>query len=342
MKRTSIGGQGVLEGVMMRSPETTAIAVRRECGEIVTQKEETKSLSARYKILGIPIIRGVVNFVEMLVSGVKTITDAAKMYDPEDEELEPSKTEKAIAEKTGKSPMDVAIFFAVIIAVVVAVGLFFILPNLITGWITPYVDSAFGKNLIDGVIRVGMFLVYLFAISNMKDIRRLFGYHGAEHKVINCFEHDMPLDVEHARQNTRLHPRCGTSFLLIVMIISILLFTLLGWSDSWLIRISLRLAMLPVVAGVSYEILKLVAKYDNKFTMALRKPGMALQYLTTREPDDGMIEVALVSFLAAEGNMTDEEIAALAEKYGHKIDGSPVEKGECAADTQEAVLETNE
>ncbi|WP_066684269.1 DUF1385 domain-containing protein [Christensenella intestinihominis] len=342
MKRTSIGGQSVLEGVMMRSPETTAIAVRRECGEIVTQKQDTKSLSARYKILGVPIIRGVVNFVEMLVSGVKTITDAAKMYDPEDEELEPSKTDKAIAEKTGKNPMDVAIFFAVIIAVVIAVGLFFILPNLITGWITPYVDSALGKNLIDGIIRVAMFLIYLFAISRMKDIKRLFGYHGAEHKVINCFEHDMPLDVEHARENTRLHPRCGTSFLLIVMIISILLFTLLGWSDNWLVRIGLRLAMLPIVAGVSYEVLKLVAKYDNKFTMALRKPGMALQYLTTREPDDGMLEVAIISFLAAEGKMTDEEIDALAEKYGHTIDGSPVQKRACAADTEEVVLGANE
>ncbi len=333
MKRTSIGGQGVLEGVMMRSPETTAIAVRRESGEIVTQKQASQSLSMKYKILGIPIIRGVVNFVEMLVSGVKTITDAAKMYDPEDDEMEPSKADEFIAEKTGKNPMDVAIFFAVVIALVIAVGLFFILPNLITGWITPYVDSAFGKNLIDGLIRVGMFLVYMVAISNMKDIKRLFGYHGAEHKVINCFEHDMPMDVEHARENTRLHPRCGTSFLLIVMIISILLFTLLGWSENWAVRIGLRLLMLPIVAGVSYEILKLVAKYDNKFTMALRKPGMALQYLTTREPDDGMIEVALVSFLAAEGEKSDEELDELARKYSHKIDGSPADTKDAAADT---------
>ena len=135
------------------------------------------------------------------------------------------------------------------------------------------------------------------------------------HKVINCFEHDMPMDVEHARQNTRLHPRCGTSFLLIVMIISILLFTLLGWSDNWAVRIGLRLAMLPIVAGVSYEVLKLLAKYENKFTEALRKPGMALQYLTTREPDDGMLEVALVSFLAAEDKKTDEEIDKMARDY---------------------------
>lgn len=316
---------------MMRSPETTAIAVRRESGEIVTQKQRSQSLSARYKILNVPIIRGVVNFVEMMISGVKTITDAAKMYDPEDDEMEPSKADEFIAEKTGKNPMDVAIFFAVVIALVIAVGLFFILPNLITGWITPYIDSSLGKNLVDGLIRVGMFLIYLVAISNMKDIKRLFGYHGAEHKVINCFEHDMPMDVEHARENTRLHPRCGTSFLLIVMIISILLFTLLGWSENWAIRIGLRLLMLPVVAGVSYEILKLVAKYDNKFTMALRKPGMALQYLTTREPDDGMIEVALVSFLAAEDKKTDEEIDELARKYSHKIDGSPADFKDMAA-----------
>ena len=235
--------------------------------------------------------------------------------------------DEAIAAKTGKSPMDVAIFFAVLVAIVIAVGLFFILPNLITGWITPYVHSAIGKNLVDGLIRVGMFVAYLVVISNMKDIKRLFGYHGAEHKVINCFEHDMPMDVEHARQNTRLHPRCGTSFLLIVMIISILLFTLLGWSDNWAVRIGLRLAMLPVVAGVSYEVLKLLARYENKFVAALRKPGMALQYLTTREPDDGMIEVALVSFLAAEGKTSDADIQDLAVRYSHKIDGSPADFG---------------
>ncbi|MEA4853859.1 MAG: DUF1385 domain-containing protein [Christensenella sp.] len=327
MKRTSIGGQGVLEGVMMRSPEYTAIAVRRDSGEVVTQKQPTQLLATRYKILGVPIIRGVVNFVEMMVMGVKTITDAARMYDPEDDEMEPGKMDEAIAAKTGKSPMDVAIFFAVLVAIVIAVGLFFILPNLITGWITPYVHSAIGKNLIDGLIRVGMFVAYLVVISNMKDIKRLFGYHGAEHKVINCFEHDMPMDVEHARQNTRLHPRCGTSFLLIVMIISILLFTLLGWSDNWAVRIGLRLAMLPVVAGVSYEVLKLLARYENKFVAALRKPGMALQYLTTREPDDGMIEVALVSFLAAEGKTSDTDIQDLAVRYSHKIDGSPADFG---------------
>ncbi|MEG0251668.1 MAG: DUF1385 domain-containing protein [Christensenellaceae bacterium] len=317
MKRTSIGGQGVLEGVMMRSPKITAIAVRRDTGEIVTQKKETQSLSARNKFFGLPIIRGVVNFVEMLFMGVKTITDAAKMYDPTEDEMEPSKTDTFIAKKTGKNPMDVAIFFAVLIAVVLAVLLFFILPNLITGWITPYVESGIAKNLIDGLVRITIFIIYLVIISNMKDIKRLFGYHGAEHKVINCYEHDKPLDVEHAKACSRLHPRCGTSFLLIVMVISILLFSLLGWSDNWFLRIGLRLLMLPIVAGVSYEVLKLLAKKDNWFTNAVRKPGMALQRLTTREPDDQMIETALVSFLAAEGEKTDEEIAELVKQYSH-------------------------
>ncbi len=320
MKKTNIGGQGVLEGVMMRSEKYSAIAVRREPGNIVTQKKDVNMLKTKYKILGVPIIRGVVNFVEMLISGVKTITDSARMYDPEmAEDEKPSKAEEFIAKKTGKDSMDVAIFFAVVFALVLAVGLFFILPNLITGWITPYINVPILKNLVDGLIRISVFIIYMAAITNMKDIKRLFGYHGAEHKVINCYEHDMPLDVEHARQSSRFHPRCGTSFLLIVMIISILIFSLLGWSDNWLIRILLRLAMLPIVAGVSYEVLKFLGRHENLAVRILRAPGMALQHLSTREPDDNMIEVALVAFQMAEGERSDEEIEALVKKYSHEI-----------------------
>ncbi len=320
MKKTNIGGQAVLEGVMMRSEHTTGIAVRKETGEIVTQKKPTKPLSAKYKIVKLPIIRGVVNFFEMLILGVKTITDAAKLYDPEmAEEEKPSKAEEFIAKKTGKDSMDVAIFFAVIMAVALAVGLFFILPNLITGWITPYVDQPILKNLIDGLVRITIFISYMAIISNMKDIKRLFAYHGAEHKVIHCYEHEMPLDVEHAKKCSRLHPRCGTSFLLIVMTISILLFSLLGWSDNAFVRIALRLAMLPVVAGVSYEMLKLLAKKDNCVTNFLRKPGMLLQKLSTREPDEEMLETAILSFRVAEGVLSDEEIAELTQKFSKKV-----------------------
>ncbi len=320
MKKTNIGGQGVLEGVMMRSPKITAIAVRQEKGNLVTQKKETQPLSSKYKILGVPIIRGVVSFIEMLVLGVSTITDAAKMYDPEAaEEEKPTKAEAFIAEKTGKNPMDVAIFFAVLIAIVLAVVLFFILPNLITGWITPYIEQPILKNFVDGGVRVAIFSAYMVIITSMKDIKRLFGYHGAEHKVINCFEKDMPLTVESAMQCSRFHPRCGTSFLLIVMIISILLFSLLGWSDNWAIRILTRLAMLPVVAGVSYEILKWLGNMENGFTKAVRAPGMALQRLSTREPDESMVETALVSFQIALGEMTDEETETLVRQYSREI-----------------------
>lgn len=339
MKRTSIGGQAVIEGVMMRSEQSTGIAVRQEPGNIVTDQKPTKSMSQKHGFFRVPIIRGVVNFVEMLILGVKTITDAAKMYDPEiSEEEETTKAERFIAEKTNKSPMDVAIFFAVIIAVVLAIGLFFILPNLLTGWLTSAIEDSHSifKNLIDGAVRVCIFVVYLVIITNMRDIKRMFGYHGAEHKTINCFEHEEPLTVENVRKHSRLHPRCGTSFLLIVMIISILLFSVLGWSDNWAVRIALRLAMLPIVAGVSYEVLKLLAKKENAFTGALRKPGMALQRLTTREPDDAMLEVAIVSFRLAENEMTAEEIEALAQSYEREpqVIFSEKEKKEAAKGTE--------
>ncbi|MGI6152366.1 MAG: DUF1385 domain-containing protein [Christensenellaceae bacterium] len=319
MKKTNIGGQAVLEGVMMRSEKAMAIAVRREDGNIVTDSKENNPLHKKYKILKFPIIRGVVNFVEMLVSGVKTITDAAKLYDPEiAEEEEPSKFEKFVAKKTGKDPLDVAMVFAVVIALVLAVGMFYVLPNLLTGWITPHItDAPILKNLIDGGIRVAIFIVYLLIITRMGEIKRLFGYHGAEHKTINCYEHEDPLDVEHVKKHSRLHPRCGTSFMLIVMIISILLFSLLlGWNDEHPVtRILLRLALLPLVAGVSYEVLKLLARADNVLVRAIRKPGMALQRITTREPDDGMIEAAIIAFRLAEGEMSAEEIEELQKSF---------------------------
>lgn len=317
MKKTRTGGQAVLEGVMMRSTKNTAIAVRRENGEIAAEVKPTKSFSQKHAFFRAPIVRGVVNFVESLVLGIKTITDALKIYDPQmaEEEEKPNKAEEFIAKKTGKDPLDVAIFFAVLIAVVLAVGLFFILPNLVTGWLTPYVTQPIIKNLIDGGIRIAVFIVYLVIITNMKEIKRLFAYHGAEHKTINCYESEKPLDVAHVRECSRLHPRCGTSFLFLVIIISILLFSLFGWSENPLIRIGLRLAMLPVVAGVSYEFLRFLGWSDSAFARAVRKPGMALQRLTTREPDDSMIEVAIVSFKMAEGETAAEDIEALRQSY---------------------------
>ena len=318
MKKSSIGGQGVLEGVMMRSPKYTGIAVRRESGEMVISKKENHPIAEKYPVLGIPVLRGVVNFVEMLYSGVKTITDSAKMYDEEAKpEVSPNKVDEFIAKKTGKDAMDIAMGFSVVAAVLMAIGLFFLLPNFITGLLSENVDHSIIKNLIDGLIRLGIFFAYVAIISNLKDIKRLYGYHGAEHKVINCYEHEMPMDVEHAQKCSTRHPRCGTSFLLIVMAISIFCFCFLGWNDNPLYRMLTRIAMLPVVAGLSYEVLKLVAKYENSLTRFLRKPGMALQAFTTREPEDGMVEAALMAFFVAENEMSKEETEEKRLQFSH-------------------------
>jgi uncharacterized protein YqhQ len=337
MKKTNIGGQGVLEGVMMQSETTVAIAVRRQSGQIVLQKKKVGLLSRKNKFLSLPIIRGIAQFVQTLFNGVVTITDAAKMYDESSaEDMKPNKAEEFIARKTGKSSMDVAIFFAVVVAVLLAAGLFFVLPNVLTGLIAGYVNHPTLMNVIDGAVRLSIFLIYLYVITFLPDIKRLFAYHGAEHKTINCFEHECEMNVKSAQKFTTRHPRCGTSYLLFVMVVSIFLFSLLGWNENPFIRVGARLLMLPLVAGVSYEFLKLAAKYENALTRALRMPGMALQGLTTKEPDDSMVEVALISFLAAEGERSDEEIEQLIAAYSHvkeeeKAEG---EKKEQAAGAQ--------
>ncbi len=335
MKKTNIGGQGVLEGVMMQSEKTVAIAVRRESGQIVLQKKNIGLLSRKNKFLSLPIIRGVAQFVQMLFNGVVTITDAAKMYDESmAEDMKPNKAEEFIAKKTGKSSMDVAIFFAVVVAVLLAVGLFFVLPNVLTGFIADLVNQPTMMNVIDGLVRLGIFLVYLYVITLIPDIKRLFSYHGAEHKVINCYEHECEMNVSNAQKFTTRHPRCGTSYLLLVMVISVFLFSLLGWNENPFVRVGTRLLMLPLVAGVSYEFLKLVAKYENTLTRILRAPGMALQSLTTKEPDDSMVEVALVSFLAAEGERSEEEMNELISAYSHVREEKKTEEKQAGQNAQ--------
>jgi uncharacterized protein YqhQ len=326
MKRSSIGGQGVLEGVMMRSETCTGIAVRRENGELAIKEKKNKSLSEKNFFYRVPVIRGVLSFVEMLYEGVKTITDAVKLYDESmaEEQMKPNKAETFIAKKTGKDAMDVTMFFAVLLALVLAVVLFFIVPNILTGFIEPFLPNDIIKNLCDGVIRLLIFFGYMIAITFMPDIKRLFAYHGAEHKVINCYEHDKEMTVKNAQSFTTRHPRCGTSYLLLVMIISILVFSLFGWNENPFARIGIRLALLPVVAGVSYEVLKLVAKYENGLTRILRAPGLALQGLSTREPDDSMVEAALLAFYIAEDTHSQEDIEALRQSYSRakKEDGN--------------------
>lgn len=321
MKNCQIGGQAVLEGVMMASRTENALAVRLEDGSISTKKWNRKVRTI--KIAKWPVFRGVFSLVDSLTMGVGTITDAAKMLDEDAAEAQPSKFEKFIAKKTGKDAMDVMMVFAVVIAILLAVGLFFFLPTLITGWISKSIESSLLINLIDGLVRICIFLGYLLLIRLLSDIKRTFMYHGAEHKTLACFENDQELTVENVRKMSRLHPRCGTAFLLIVMVITVLIFTLLGWSKNPFIRLGTRLLMIPIVAGLAYEVLRFAASHDNWFVRALRWPGLQLQRLTTAEPDDQMIECAILAFAMVEGSFTDEQIAEMKEKFDRR---SPEEK----------------
>lgn len=335
MKICQIGGQGVLEGVMMRGPKISAIAVRKSNQEIVLKKTNFVSKTKKNKFLGLPVIRGVVAFFEMMVLGVKTISDSAELYDADAEPEKPSRFETYIAEKTNKNPMDVMMFFAVLLAIGFSVLIFFILPNFITKFVTSQISSTILKNLIEGGIRIIIFVLYVVSITFVKDIRRLFMYHGAEHKVINCYEHEKPLTVENSQSFTTLNPRCGTSFLLIVMVVAVLVFSLFGWSEHWYARLGIRLGLLPVVAGISYEILKLLAKSESMLAKILRAPGMALQYLTTSEPTDDMVEVSLLAFRTAEGLLSVEELEAMRVQFSRGV----VDPLKEPADDGEAVSE---
>lgn len=296
--KTSIGGQAVLEGVMMRGPKDIATAVRKSDGEIVIDKQPISSITSKYKFLKLPIIRGVVNFVESMVVGVKSLMYSAELYDIEGEEgYEPSKFEKWLDDKFGDKIKDIAIYAAVAISLVLGVGLFMLLPTVIVGFLKHVTASPIVLNLAEGVVRISIFLIYISLVSMTKDIQRVFQYHGAEHKTIAAYEHGEELTPENARKYSRLHPRCGTSFLLIVMVVSIIFFSFLRWENVFY-RLFFRLLLLPAVAGVSYEVIKFAGKSKSKAVAVLTKPGLWLQNLTTREPDDSQLEVAIASLKA--------------------------------------------
>ncbi len=332
-----------MEGVMMRSDTKAGLAVRKATGEIVFEKESVSSAAKKNWFTKLLFVRGVVSFVDMMVFGVKIVTKSAKLYGEEDEEeYKPSRFENFIAKKTGKNAMDIAMSFAVVIALALAIGIFFILPNVLASLIRHLLygeaelnaSMQFIMNLIDGGIRMLIFIGYVLAITLIKDIKRVFMYHGAEHKTINCFEHEEALTVQNIQKYKTLHPRCGTSYLLLVMVISILLFSILGWGGAWYIRIGLRLAMLPVVAGVAYEFLKFAARSDALFFRIIRWPGLMLQKLTTAPPDDSMVEVAIVAFKAAQDEIDDAALQALA--IGFKRPARTTEKKQEAESLQQA------
>lgn len=290
MERIYIGGQAVIEGVMMKNKDQYAIAVRKPDQTIETKVETYESLGERIPFFRIPIVRGVVNFIESLVIGMKTLTYSASFYEEDEDAKEDSQAEKA-AKKGGES---VLMFFSVMISVILAIGLFILLPAWISEYIRRGIDNNVVVALLEGVIRLAIFLLYIFAISQMKDIKRVFMYHGAEHKTINCLEAGVPLTPENVMKFSRFHKRCGTSFLFLVMIISILFFMVIN-VDSAVLRIVLRLLLVPVIAGVSYEVLRLAGKNDSLIIKIISAPGLWVQRMTTREPELDMLEVSITS-----------------------------------------------
>ena len=279
----------MLEGIMMKNRDRYAVAVRKPDGEIFVQTEEFHSVTGRYKKLTtIPFIRGVFNFIDSMVLGIKTLTFSASFYEEEEEEKEFSEAEQKKKEKQESLLMAGTVAFSI----VAAVAIFMVLPYFLSSLMKPVVPSYHLRTVIEGFVRIGIFIIYILLISRMKDIQRTFMYHGAEHKCINCIEHGLPLTVENVRNSSRQHKRCGTSFLFFVLAISIILLLLIR-VESPLMRVVVRIALLPVIAGVSYEVLKLAGNSDNPVVNLLSKPGMAIQKMTTSEPDDGMIEVAI-------------------------------------------------
>ncbi|MDO4562625.1 MAG: DUF1385 domain-containing protein [Clostridia bacterium] len=304
---TSIGGAAVMEGVMMRGPKEIATAVRKPDGEIVLQKKPVSSLVNRLKLTKIPLVRGVFAFFDSMVTSVSALMYSAEFVDIEaDEDEQPSKFEAWLTNKLGDRFKDVLIYFSVFVSLVFSIALFMLLPNFIAGFVHNYVSSGVIMSLVEGVIRIAIFLSYILLVSRMRDIQRVFEYHGAEHKTIFCYEAGLPLTPENARAMSRLHPRCGTSFLVFVMLVSIILFSFISWDSMW-VRMGMRLLLLPVVAGISYEIIRWAGRSSNRIVCTLSKPGMCLQNLTTREPDDSQLEVAIAAMSAVITGDKDED-----------------------------------
>ena len=293
MKRCAVGGQAVMEGVMMKNPQNgTALAVRQSDGTIVTEYYQNKHQHKKGTFPTWPVVRGVYAFVEALVGGMKITTRSAELLG-EDMTEEPTKFEKWLSKKLGKSAGDMAMTVAVILAAALAVGLFVILPSLVVSLFS--MESGFLTSLLEGVARLLIFLGYLLGVSRIKDIHRVFMYHGAEHKTIACYEAEGEMTSENILKYTRLHPRCGTNYLFLVMMVSILFFACIP-VRAFLPRVLTRLLFIPLVAGLAYEVLKAAAASDGWLARAVRAPGLALQHITTAEPTADMVEVALAAF----------------------------------------------
>lgn len=297
MKYVKIGGQAVMEGIMMRNGDDYAVAVRKADGSIEIKEDKYIGLAKRLHLQKVPIIRGMFSFVDSLVLGMSCLTYSATFFEEEaddDTKTERQSEQDENKQKDTQKSDGVFMGVTVLFSIVIAIALFMILPFFLSSFFKKYVESSFVLALIEGLIRVSIFLAYIVAISRMKDIQRVFMYHGAEHKTINCIEHGAELTPENALAYSRLHKRCGTSFLLIVMIVSILFFLFIRF-DNMVLKVIFRIILVPVIAGVSFEIIQWAGKSESKLVCIVSKPGMWLQKLTTREPDASMIEVAIAA-----------------------------------------------
>ncbi|MCD7821532.1 MAG: DUF1385 domain-containing protein [Clostridiales bacterium] len=290
--RTSIGGQALIEGILMRGPHKQAIVVRRPDGGMEAKEEPLKLIKDRHPILGVPFIRGTVNFLDSMVKGVQALMYSAEFY-PEEEDEEPSKFEQWLEKHLGTDAFNQAIIYlAVVLGVGFSVVLFILLPALVFGLLQNVIPSFFIRNLLEGATRIVIFFIYLILCSKQQDMKRVFAYHGAEHKTIFCYERRLPLTVENVRDMPRHHPRCGTSFLFVVMVIAILIFSVVQ-VENVVLQLCIKLLLLPVVVGITYEINRWMGRHDNLLTRICTAPGLWMQNFTTNEPDDSMIECAI-------------------------------------------------
>ncbi|EQF22752.1 hypothetical protein QEW_4112 [Clostridioides difficile CD160] len=294
MSKQAVGGQAVIEGVMMQSKDKRAVAVRKSDGEIALKEDRIKSWVRDKNIDKIPFVRGSFVMIDTMIQGIKSLNFSSEFFM---EEAEEDKFDLFIKKIFKDKANDIIIIFSLVIAMLLSAGLFIFIPTLVGGAFSKVMPNDFMLNLIEGIIRIVILFAYIVLISRSKDIERVFQYHGAEHKSIYCYENDLELTVENARKFKRLHPRCGTNFLFIVMAVSIILFAFFGWPNP-ILRIFMRIICVPIVAGLSYEVIRILGKYDNRFTKIVAYPGMMLQYFTTKEPDDEQLEVALEALKA--------------------------------------------
>ncbi|NLL77567.1 MAG: DUF1385 domain-containing protein [Clostridiales bacterium] len=316
---SGVGGQAVLEGVMMKNKEQYAVAVRKPDGEIDVEVDIYQGVIHGSKLKEIPFIRGVFNFLDSMILGMKTINHSVSFY--EDEEAKETATDKVFHKIFKNKAESIMLGMVTLFSIILAIAIFMVLPYYITSLFEEYIRNVSVMAIIEGIVRILIFIGYIVAITMMKDIKRLYQYHGAEHKCINCIEKGRPLTVHNAMRSSRLHKRCGTSFMFFVIFVSIIVFFFIR-VDSPLLRVVLRVLLIPVIAGISYELIRLAGRSDNIFVKILSLPGMWLQRLTTKEPDEAMIEVAIASVEA----IFDWK-AYLKETFGYEVDDSWLEDG---------------